>query len=159
MCSTRCCRSSRTVGLTDAQGRTVDFKNTVIIMTSNLGTRDLRKRSIGFSSDSDEVTYEKMRTKVNEELKKHFRPEFLNRIDEVIVYHELTLDEVKEIVDLMLVRVIDQLGSQGLDLVLSDAAKSFLAEVGLRPGAWCPAAASFDPAPPRGHPVREGAPG
>ena len=119
--------------LTDAQGRTVDFKNTVIIMTSNLGTRDLRKRSIGFSSDSDEVTYEKMRTKVNEELKKHFRPEFLNRIDEVIVYHELTLDEVKEIVDLMLVRVIDQLSSQGLDLVLSDSSKSFLAESGYDP--------------------------
>jgi len=119
--------------LTDAQGRTVDFKNTVIIMTSNLGTRDLRKRSIGFSADSDEVTYEKMKSKVTEDLKKHFRPEFLNRIDEVIVYHELTLEEVKEIVDLMLARVISQLGSQSLDLVLSDAAKSFLATTGYDP--------------------------
>ena len=119
--------------LTDAQGRTVDFKNTVIIMTSNLGTRDLRKRSIGFSADSDEVTYEKMKTKVTEDLKKHFRPEFLNRIDEVIVYHELTLEEVKEIVDLMLARVITQLGAQSLDLVLSDAAKSFLATTGYDP--------------------------
>ncbi len=119
--------------LTDAQGRTVDFKNTVIIMTSNLGTRDLRKRSIGFSADSDEVTYEKMKEKVTDDLKKHFRPEFLNRIDEVIVYHELTLEEVKEIVDLMLVRVTDQLSSQGLDLVLSEAAKSFLATTGYDP--------------------------
>ncbi len=119
--------------LTDAQGRTVDFKNTVIIMTSNLGTRDLRKRTIGFSADSDEVTYEKMKEKVTEDLKKHFRPEFLNRIDEVIVYHELTLEEVKEIVDLMLVRVTQQLSSQGLDLVLSESAKSFLATTGYDP--------------------------
>jgi len=119
--------------LTDAQGRTVDFKNTVIIMTSNLGTRNLRKKSIGFSADSDDVTYEKMKAKVMEDLKTHFRPEFLNRIDEVIVYHELTLDEVKEIVDLMLMRVVDQLANQGLDLVLSDAAKSFLAESGYNP--------------------------
>ena len=119
--------------LTDAQGRTVDFKNTVIIMTSNLGTRNLRKKSIGFSADSDDITYEKMKMKVMDDLKAHFRPEFLNRIDEVIVYHELTLDEVKEIVDLMLVRVIDQLAGQGLDLVLSEAAKGFLAEQGYDP--------------------------
>ena len=125
--------------LTDAQGRTVDFKNTVIIMTSNLGTRDLRKKSIGFSSDSDEVTYEKMKEKVTEELKRHFRPEFLNRLDEIIVFHELTQDEVKEIVDHMLVRVQSQVQAQGLELVLSDAAKGFLAtrgydrELGARP--------------------------
>ncbi len=119
--------------LTDAQGRTVDFKNTVIIMTSNLGTRELRKKSIGFQTDDDTVTYEKMKLKVLEELKKHFRPEFLNRLDEIIVFHELTLDEVKEIVDLMLVRVRDQLKSQGLELVLSDAAKSFLATKGYDP--------------------------
>ena len=116
--------------LTDAQGRLVDFKNTVIIMTSNLGTADLRKKSIGFQADSDEVTYEKMKEKVNEELKRHFRPEFLNRIDEVIVYHELTKDEVKEIVELMLVRDREQLASQALDLVLSEDAKTFLVEKG-----------------------------
>ncbi|MEX1281258.1 MAG: ATP-dependent Clp protease ATP-binding subunit [Acidimicrobiia bacterium] len=116
--------------LTDAQGRTVDFKNTVIIMTSNLGTRDLRKTSIGFSADSDEVTYEKMKEKVTEELKRHFRPEFLNRLDEIIVFHELTKDEVKEIVDLMLVRVQEQVHAQGLELVLSDAAKGFLGDRG-----------------------------
>src|SRR6187401_3615387 len=91
--------------LTDAQGHTVDFKNTVIIMTSNLGTADLRKASIGFGPADDAVTYEKMKSKVNEELKRHFRPEFLNRIDEVIVFAELTQAEVTEIVDLMIRRV------------------------------------------------------
>ena len=75
--------------LTDAQGRSVDFKNTVIIMTSNLGTRDLRKKSVGFQVGDETVTYERMKEKVTEELKKHFRPEFLNRLDEVIVFHEL----------------------------------------------------------------------
>ncbi len=119
--------------LTDAQGRTVDFKNTVIIMTSNLGTRDIRKKSIGFSSDDERDTYDKMREKVHEELKRHFRPEFLNRIDEIIVFHELTLDEVKSIVDLMLVRVRKQLGAQGLDLVLTDDAKGYLGTKGYDP--------------------------
>ena len=90
--------------LTDAQGRTVDFKNTVLIMTSNLGTADLRKASVGFAKTSEAVTYERMKAKVHEALKAHFRPEFLNRIDEVIVFHELTRDEVIEIVDLMLAR-------------------------------------------------------
>ena len=86
--------------LTDAQGRSVDFKNTVLIMTSNLGTADLRKSSVGFAKTSEAVTYERMKAKVNEALKAHFRPEFLNRIDEVIVFHELSQDEVIEIVDL-----------------------------------------------------------
>jgi ATP-dependent Clp protease ATP-binding subunit ClpC len=119
--------------LTDAQGRMVDFKNTVIIMTSNLGTRDLRKKSIGFQADDDQVGYDKMREKVMEELKRYFRPEFLNRIDEIIVFHELTLDEVKSIVDLMLVRVRQQLVSTGLDLVLTDDAKGFLGTKGYDP--------------------------
>ena len=119
--------------LTDAQGRVVDFKNTVIIMTSNLGTAELRKKAIGFVAEGEEVTYEHMKTKVTDQLKKHFRPEFLNRIDEVIVFHELTLDEVKEIVDLMLQRVHDQLKSQSLFLALSDAAKVHLAEKGYDP--------------------------
>ena len=76
--------------LTDSQGRTVDFKNTVLIMTSNLGTADLRKANVGFAKADEAVTYERMKEKVNEALKAHFRPEFLNRIDEVIVFHELT---------------------------------------------------------------------
>ena len=76
--------------LTDAQGRSVDFKNTVLIMTSNLGTADLRKSSVGFAKTSEAVTYERMKAKVHDALKAHFRPEFLNRIDEVIVFHELS---------------------------------------------------------------------
>ena len=95
--------------LTDAQGRTVDFKNTIIIMTSNLGTKDIAK-NIGFSSLDELDNYEKMKSKVREELKRYFRPEFLNRIDETIVFHELTIDEVKEIVDLMLDRVHEKKG-------------------------------------------------
>ncbi|MYB45718.1 MAG: ATP-dependent Clp protease ATP-binding subunit [Acidimicrobiia bacterium] len=116
--------------LTDAQGRAVDFKNTVIIMTSNLGSESLRKKSVGFQQESDEITYEKMKEKLTDNLKKHFRPEFLNRIDEVIVFHPLTGDEVKQIVDLMLVRDREQLATQSLDLVLSDAAKTFLVSKG-----------------------------
>ncbi len=125
--------------LTDAQGRTVDFKNTVIIMTSNLGSQSLRKRAVGFQHENDEVGYEKMKQKLTDDLKRHFRPEFLNRIDEVIVFHRLTEDEVKQIVDLLLVRDREQLATQALDLVLSDAAKKFLVrkgydrELGARP--------------------------
>ncbi len=119
--------------LTDAQGRTVDFKNTVLIMTSNLGTADLRKAAIGFQKTSEALTYERMKDKVNEALKQHFRPEFLNRIDEVIVFHELTPDEVTRIVDLMIKRVRDQLESQGLHLELTDGAKHLLARKGYDP--------------------------
>jgi ATP-dependent Clp protease ATP-binding subunit ClpC len=119
--------------LTDAQGRSVDFKNTVIIMTSNLGTADLRKAAIGFARADEAVTYERMKEKVNEELKRHFRPEFLNRIDEVIVFHELSRNEVTEIVDLMIKRVIGQLGSQGINLELTPAAKDLLATKGYDP--------------------------
>ena len=136
--------------LTDAQGRLVDFKNTVIIMTSNLGTADLRKKAIGFQQEGDEIGYEKMKEKLGEELKRHFRPEFLNRIDEVIVFHELTSDEVKQIVDLLLVRDKEQLATQALDLVLTDAAKSFLVPQGLRPGTRSSSAPSGDPALPGG---------
>jgi len=119
--------------LTDAQGRTVDFKNTVIIMTSNLGTADLRKASIGFQKSSEAVTYEKMKEKVAEALKQHFRPEFLNRIDDTIVFHELTRAEVTQIVDLMSKRLRGQLASQGLTMELTDAAKFLLAEKGYDP--------------------------
>ena len=115
--------------LTDAQGRTVDFKNTIIIMTSNLGTKDIAK-NVGFSSLSEIDNYEKMKSKVGEELKRYFRPEFLNRIDETIVFHELTIDEVKEIVDLMLDRVHSQLKNSDIEIVLSDEAKEFLATEG-----------------------------
>jgi ATP-dependent Clp protease ATP-binding subunit ClpC len=119
--------------LTDAQGRSVDFKNTVLIMTSNLGTADLRKASVGFHKTSEAVTYEKMKAKVHDALKAHFRPEFLNRIDEIIVFHELTKEEVMEIVDLMVNRTREQLSGQGLGLELTPAARAFLAEKGYDP--------------------------
>ena len=119
--------------LTDAQGRTVDFKNTVIIMTSNLGTADLRKANVGFVKNDEAVTYEKMKGKVHEELKRHFRPEFLNRIDDVIVFHELTTEEITEIVDLLVKRVREQLEGQGLGFELTQPAKVLLANRGYDP--------------------------
>jgi ATP-dependent Clp protease ATP-binding subunit ClpC len=121
--------------LTDAQGHTVDFKNTVIIMTSNLGTRDIQKgTTIGFSATADaEVTYEKMKDKVMEELKRSFRPEFLNRIDEVIVFHSLSRQHVKAIVDLMMKRVRDQLKAKDVEIELTDTVKELLAEKGYDP--------------------------
>jgi len=121
--------------LTDAQGHKVDFKNTVIIMTSNLGTRDIQKGpGIGFAARPDEsMTYEKMKERVMEELKRSFRPEFLNRIDEVIVFHSLTRGNVKEIVDLMTVRVREQLRAKDVEIELSDTAKELLAEKGYDP--------------------------
>jgi ATP-dependent Clp protease ATP-binding subunit ClpC len=119
--------------LTDSQGRTVDFKNTVIIMTSNLGTADLRRKSIGFVAEGADVGYQQIKDKVTEALKRSFRPEFLNRIDEVIVFHELTMVEVGQIVDLMMARVRRQLQSQALELMLTDAAKELLARRGYDP--------------------------
>jgi len=98
-------------------------------MTSNLGTKDLSK-NIGFSNLDGNDSYEKMKSKVNEELKRYFKPEFLNRIDETIVFHELTPDEVKEIVDLMLDRIHKQLKNSDLEIVLSEEAKQFLATEG-----------------------------
>src|SRR4029453_2475255 len=100
--------------LTDSQGRSADFRNTVLIMTSNLGTQDLRKANVGFGRADEAVTYERMKEKVTDALKQHFRPEFLNRIDEVIVFHELSKDEVIKIVALMIRRVSVQLESLGL---------------------------------------------
>ena len=119
--------------LTDSQGRSVDFRNTVLIMTSNLGTRDLRKANLGFAKTDEAVTYEKMKEKVNDALKEHFRPEFLNRIDEVIVFHELSRAEVTQIVDLMLARVAVQLEAQGMGLEVTSEAKHHLAAKGYDP--------------------------
>ena len=119
--------------LTDAQGRSVDFRNTVLIMTSNLGTQDLRKANLGFSKNDEAVSYERMKDKVNDALKVHFRPEFLNRIDETIVFHELSQSEVVQIVDLMIARTVEQLEGQGIGLELTVDAKEFLGEVGYDP--------------------------
>jgi ATP-dependent Clp protease ATP-binding subunit ClpC len=119
--------------LTDSQGRTVDFRNTVLIMTSNLGTADLRKANVGFGKADAALTYERMKEKAEDALKIHFRPEFLNRIDETIVFHELSPEEVLQIVDLMMRRVVTQLQGQGLGIELTEAAKKHLAEKGYDP--------------------------
>ncbi|MCK0439524.1 ATP-dependent Clp protease ATP-binding subunit [Gordonia alkaliphila] len=121
--------------LTDGQGRTVDFKNTVLIFTSNLGTRDISKAvGMGFSKDDGTGSnYERMKQKVNDELKKHFRPEFLNRIDDVIVFHQLTQDEIIKMVDLMIGRVEQQLKAKDMDLELTEKAKNLLAKRGFDP--------------------------
>ncbi|MDT4913117.1 MAG: ATP-dependent Clp protease ATP-binding subunit ClpC, partial [Pseudonocardiales bacterium] len=103
--------------LTDGQGRVVDFKNTVLILTTNLGTRDVSKSigSLGFSGSHDESSnYERMKQKVNDELKQHFRPEFLNRIDDIIVFHQLTPDEIVQIVDLMTARLDIQMRNKDM---------------------------------------------
>jgi len=119
--------------LTDSQGRSVDFRNTVIIMTSNLGTQDLRKANLGFTTGDQAVSYERMKDKVNDALKLHFRPEFLNRIDETIVFHELAKSEVIQMVDMMIKRLTGQLESQGLGIELTQSAKELLADVGYDP--------------------------
>jgi ATP-dependent Clp protease ATP-binding subunit ClpC len=121
--------------LTDGQGRTVDFKNTVIIFTTNLGTSDISKAvGLGFAASNDESsTYERMRSKVNDEVKKHFRPEFLNRIDDTIVFHQLTEDEIITMVDLMVSRVEGQLRGKDMELELTSMAKKLLAKRGFDP--------------------------
>ncbi len=119
--------------LTDSQGRTVDFRNTVLIMTSNLGTADLRKANVGFTKADTAMSYERMKDKVTDALKTHFRPEFLNRIDEMIVFHELARDEVMQMVDLMTKRLTGQLEGQGLGIELTQSAKELLAEKGYDP--------------------------
>ena len=121
--------------LTDAQGRTVDFKNTVIIMTTNLGTRDISKSlGLGFANSDDEQTnYERMKGKVNDELKTHFRPEFLNRIDDVIVFHQLTKEQIVQIVDLMIKNLDDRLQGKDMGIELTPAAKDLLAARGYDP--------------------------
>ncbi|GDX34532.1 ATP-dependent Clp protease ATP-binding protein [Actinomycetes bacterium] len=119
--------------LTDAQGRSTDFRNTVLIMTSNLGTQDLRKANVGFGKNDAALSYARMQEKVNEALKVQFKPEFLNRIDEVIVFHELAMSEVVQMVDLMSKRLISQLEGLGLGLELTEVAKGLLAKRGYDP--------------------------
>ena len=121
--------------LTDAHGRTVDFKNTIIIMTTNLGTRDISKSlGLGFAnSDDDQTNYERMKGKVNDELKTHFRPEFLNRIDDVIVFHQLTRDQIVLIVDLMIKNLDSRLQGKDMGIELTSAARDLLAQRGYDP--------------------------
>ena len=121
--------------LTDAQGRQVDFKNTIIIMTTNLGTRDISKSlSLGFTNVNDALgNYERMRNKVTDELKTHFRPEFLNRIDDVIVFHQLSENEIIQIVDLMVTNLEGRLKEKDMGIELTANAKSVLAKRGYDP--------------------------
>ncbi|MGC5017489.1 ATP-dependent Clp protease ATP-binding subunit [Micromonospora sp. DT47] len=121
--------------LTDGQGRIVDFKNTVIILTTNLGTRDVAKAvSLGFQASEDsESTYDRMKQKVNDELKQHFRPEFLNRIDDTIVFHQLRQNEILSIVDIMIQRIEKQLHNKDMGLELTDNAKKYLSKKGFDP--------------------------
>jgi ATP-dependent Clp protease ATP-binding subunit ClpC len=122
--------------LTDGQGRIVDFKNTVLIMTTNLGTRDISKSvNIGFQASNDEGSnYERMKQRVHDELKQHFRPEFLNRIDDIVVFHQLTQDNIIEILDkIMLPRVDGALKNKDMGLEVTPAAKAILAKRGYDP--------------------------
>ncbi|MCA0336924.1 MAG: ATP-dependent Clp protease ATP-binding subunit [Actinobacteria bacterium] len=120
--------------LTDSQGRMVDFKNTVIIMTTNLGTRDISKAAMGFSAGPDTRSdYERMKAKVNDELKQHFRPEFLNRVDDTIVFPQLSKDEIVQIVDLEIAKLDKRLKDKDMGIELTPAAKGLLATKGYDP--------------------------
>jgi len=123
--------------LTDAQGRTVDFKNTLLIMTSNIGSKVIEKGGGGigfeFSENASDAQYNRIRTLVNEELKNYFRPEFLNRLDEIIVFTQLKKAEIKQIADIMLQEVSTRLAEQGIRLEVSDSFKELVAEQGYSP--------------------------
>ena len=116
--------------LTDGHGRTVDFRNTLIIMTSNLGTGLENKEPVGFLRDVDGEESKRLRASVDDELKRAFRPEFLNRIDEIIVFDALSKDQIHEIVDLMIVEVGERLEEHGVTIELTGAAKDWLADEG-----------------------------
>jgi ATP-dependent Clp protease ATP-binding subunit ClpC len=120
--------------LTDSYGRKVDFKNVVLIMTSNLSARTIEKNTaIGFQQGDDATAFEKMKSNVMNELKRTFNPEFLNRIDEVVMFHPLDIEHMKEIIDIMLLRLNAQMEEQGLTLEIEDNAKVWLAKQGFDP--------------------------
>ncbi|MCK6459952.1 MAG: ATP-dependent Clp protease ATP-binding subunit [Planctomycetes bacterium] len=120
--------------LTDSYGRQIDFKNTIIIMTSNIGAERLAKQeSLGFRRGGDEVTHDKMKTMLKEELEKHFRPEFLNRVDDIVFFRPLTREDLKSIIDIELSHVRERIGAKGHKLALTDAAKEFIIDQGYNP--------------------------
>jgi ATP-dependent Clp protease ATP-binding subunit ClpC len=120
--------------LTDSYGRKVDFKNVVLIMTSNLSARTIEKNTaIGFQQGDDQTAFDKMKSNVMNELKRTFNPEFLNRIDEVVMFHPLDIEHMKEIIDIMLLRLNEQMAEQGLTLEIDDNAKVWLARQGYDP--------------------------
>lgn len=117
--------------MTDSTGRKVDFRNTVIMMTSNVGARRITKNvSLGFQRDDDDAQYHKMKERVVEEAKKAFNPEFLNRIDDVLVFHRLTQEQLLGIVDIQVAEVVDRVLEKGVLLQLSDSAKEFIVRLG-----------------------------
>jgi len=122
--------------LTDGKGRVVDFRNTVVVMTSNVGAHTIRKqKTLGFApvKDSVDSEYEKMKENIMEELKKTFRPEFINRVDEIIVFHALEDEHLRKIVPLMLENAIKRLAQKDIHLTISDAAKDFMVKEGFDP--------------------------
>ena len=134
--------------LTDSYGRHVNFKNTIIIMTSNAGTRDVRKTaSVGFGKGSDVSDYESMKTKVMDELKRIFNPEFLNRVDETIVFNPLGKAEIAKIVDIQLAEVSSKLGDRTVKLTVTESAKELILEAGFDPMLGARPAATFHSAP------------
>ena len=146
--------------LTDGQGRMIDFKNTVIIMTTNLGARDIAGGPVGFQVEGDTATsYDRMQGKVKEELKRHFKPEFLNRVDDIIVFPQLSKEELVQIVDLFTKRLGERLLDRDMTIALHARGQGEADRDRLRPGARRAAAASRDAARGRGpalgaHPAR-----
>ena len=120
--------------LTDSQGRTVDFRNTIILLTSNVGAESAkRSKSIGFNNTDEDVDYEKMKELIMDEAKKAFRPEFLNRLDDVIVFHSLDKQALMKILDLEIIKVVERLEKKDINLVLDDKARDFLVKKGHDP--------------------------
>jgi ATP-dependent Clp protease ATP-binding subunit ClpC len=120
--------------LTDSFGRRIDFRNTVLIMTSNLGADIIKNQAgLGFRKKSAETTYEQTKEMLMKEVERHFRPEFLNRVDETIMFHQLTKEDLKQIVDIELAKVRSRLATQSLELVLTDEAKEYLINQGYNP--------------------------
>jgi len=117
--------------LTDSFGRNVDFRNTILIMTTNAGAEAIKNESaFGFQKPDDDAGYDSMKKRVNERIEKFFRPEFLNRVDDVIVFHHLTVEDLKQVIDIELAKVRERLGERGLKLELTEAAKQFLIKKG-----------------------------
>ena len=117
--------------LTDSFGRNVDFRNTIVIMTTNAGAEAIKNESsFGFQAPDDDASYESMKSRVNERIEKVFRPEFLNRVDDVIVFRHLDTEDLKEVVELELSKVRERLSERGLKLVLTDEAKAYLIKKG-----------------------------
>jgi len=120
--------------LTDSFGRKVDFKNTIVIMTSNIGTKQLRdEKTVGFGAEEMTGSYDHMKKKIQDELKKLFNPELLNRIDEAIIFHQLDRDHIMQIIDILVVGIAKQLAEKGISFNLTTEAKEFLVEKGYDP--------------------------